>query len=381
DVGDLWAQGASGDIMKCKTAKASGAAYAVGDWEKASKYTDDSAIQYLTDAIKDGSTEIAGGLVLTNLLFMKNLEGIIRAGISGMDDDAVAFFAHDNDAYNVAMAYLLGQSSVRPNFAVSKNGFLVANSGTIGNAKIMNGDLVLEGQESNVVITNRKTTDITFSGGVYNSTLGDLNLFNNNVSGPNGTYINTKSDTHTIHITEEGLYNVNYIFKALVELAISHINTSVVASITWSVKIYTKKGDTILQTLLNVSKTDTLIAETSWAAEAPRSGSVVANIPAGSDLVFEYSAYCYLSASLPAHNASCVFKILRDGTTPFVTASKINRLAYICSDGIIIAYDALNKFIVTNKNNRISIIANLPSQNNASSGELCVSSDGTVKVK
>ena len=44
DVGDLWAQGASGDLMRCKTAKATGASYSSADWEKASKYTDDSAL-------------------------------------------------------------------------------------------------------------------------------------------------------------------------------------------------------------------------------------------------------------------------------------------------------------------------------------------------
>lgn len=40
-VGDLWVQGTSGEIMKCKTARASGS-YVSSDWEKASKYTDDT---------------------------------------------------------------------------------------------------------------------------------------------------------------------------------------------------------------------------------------------------------------------------------------------------------------------------------------------------
>ena len=43
DVGDLWVQGSSGDIMKCKTARATGA-YSSSDWEKASKYTDNTAL-------------------------------------------------------------------------------------------------------------------------------------------------------------------------------------------------------------------------------------------------------------------------------------------------------------------------------------------------
>lgn len=43
DVGDLWVQGTTGDIMRCKTARATGN-YSASDWEKASKYTDDTAL-------------------------------------------------------------------------------------------------------------------------------------------------------------------------------------------------------------------------------------------------------------------------------------------------------------------------------------------------
>lgn len=40
-VGDLWVQGTTGDVMKCKTARTTGF-YTASDWEKASKYTDDT---------------------------------------------------------------------------------------------------------------------------------------------------------------------------------------------------------------------------------------------------------------------------------------------------------------------------------------------------
>lgn len=50
DVGDLWAQGSSGDIMRCQTARASGN-YVASDWIKASKYTDDSAVDDLDNAL------------------------------------------------------------------------------------------------------------------------------------------------------------------------------------------------------------------------------------------------------------------------------------------------------------------------------------------
>lgn len=43
DIGDLWTQGTSGDLMKCKVSRLSGN-YNVNDWEKATKYTDDSSL-------------------------------------------------------------------------------------------------------------------------------------------------------------------------------------------------------------------------------------------------------------------------------------------------------------------------------------------------
>lgn len=42
DIGDLWVEGSTGDIKKCKKAKASGVEYNASDWELASKYTDDT---------------------------------------------------------------------------------------------------------------------------------------------------------------------------------------------------------------------------------------------------------------------------------------------------------------------------------------------------
>ena len=42
DIGDLWVQGETGDIMRCCVAKSDSSKYAADDWEKASKYTDDT---------------------------------------------------------------------------------------------------------------------------------------------------------------------------------------------------------------------------------------------------------------------------------------------------------------------------------------------------
>lgn len=51
DVGDMWTQGASGDIMRCIKARATGS-YTASDWDRASKYTDDALAQEAIDLAK-----------------------------------------------------------------------------------------------------------------------------------------------------------------------------------------------------------------------------------------------------------------------------------------------------------------------------------------
>ena len=57
DVGDLWVNATYGstysnDVLKCKTAKAAGAAFNIAHWELASKYTDDAAVNALRTEVE-----------------------------------------------------------------------------------------------------------------------------------------------------------------------------------------------------------------------------------------------------------------------------------------------------------------------------------------
>lgn len=52
DIGDLWVQGSTGDILRCLTPKIDGQAYAEADWVKASKYTDDTAVTNLSNTVE-----------------------------------------------------------------------------------------------------------------------------------------------------------------------------------------------------------------------------------------------------------------------------------------------------------------------------------------
>ena len=64
EVGDLWVQGGNGDIMRCKTSRTTGS-YTSSDWEKASKYTDNTALNTFingtyNNAITDMTNKIDG---------------------------------------------------------------------------------------------------------------------------------------------------------------------------------------------------------------------------------------------------------------------------------------------------------------------------------
>ena len=74
EVGDLWSQGTSGDIMKCKVTRLTGS-YNASDWEKAAKYTDDTAA--------NNAAEIAramqyGKMLYRDPMFANGMNGISR---------------------------------------------------------------------------------------------------------------------------------------------------------------------------------------------------------------------------------------------------------------------------------------------------------------
>lgn len=58
-IGDLWAAGSSGDLKRCTTARASGA-YQAGDWELASKYTDDTTADSKAKVFRQATAPTSG---------------------------------------------------------------------------------------------------------------------------------------------------------------------------------------------------------------------------------------------------------------------------------------------------------------------------------
>lgn len=89
DKGDLWAQGSNGDLYVCQTAKTASQSYSASDWVKATKYTDDSAIQQLTLSVsgakislKSGSTSLSSADIEQSVIDIIgdsiNLDGYVK---------------------------------------------------------------------------------------------------------------------------------------------------------------------------------------------------------------------------------------------------------------------------------------------------------------
>ena len=79
DVGDMWLQGANGDIMRCKIAKTASQSYAESDWVLASKYTDDTAVDALATTVAETYTTKADFTVETDAIKSSVDENYTRA--------------------------------------------------------------------------------------------------------------------------------------------------------------------------------------------------------------------------------------------------------------------------------------------------------------
>lgn len=83
--------------------------------------------EYLKQAMEDGSTEVKGGLIMTNVMLLKNADGEVTAGVSGLQEDDVPFWS-GADYTNRGKAV----------FRVHADGEVHATKGTVGILQVKN---------------------------------------------------------------------------------------------------------------------------------------------------------------------------------------------------------------------------------------------------
>lgn len=86
--------------------------------------------EYLKKAMEDGSTEVKGGLIMTNVMLLKNAEGDVTAGVSGLQEDDVPFWSGAD--------YTNRKKAV---FRVHANGEVHATKGTVGILQVKNNSV------------------------------------------------------------------------------------------------------------------------------------------------------------------------------------------------------------------------------------------------
>ena len=109
--------------------------------------------EYLKKAMEDGSTEVKGGLIMTNVMLLKNAEGDVTAGVSGLQEDDVPFWSGAD--------YTNRKKAV---FRVHADGEVHASKGTVGILQVKNDSVEVSDAAASgdkIILTPYRITSIS----------------------------------------------------------------------------------------------------------------------------------------------------------------------------------------------------------------------------
>lgn len=109
--------------------------------------------EYLKQAMEDGSTEVKGGLVMTNVMLMKNRQGEVTAGVSGLQEDDVPFWSGAD--------YTNRKKAV---FRVHADGEVHATKGTVGILQVKNDSVEVSDAAASgdkIILTPYRITSVS----------------------------------------------------------------------------------------------------------------------------------------------------------------------------------------------------------------------------
>lgn len=365
-----------------------------------------TALDYLRAALTGGSTEIAGGLTMTNVLMLKNLQGVVTAGMSGLTKLPSDSSKSENvlmwgggtyeDAYNAAESadYYKKDSATPITTLLKKDG-----TGKIGIFKISDTQAVVDVPNQGKVLIDASTTN----GGIFIRN----NKGENKISIKNGVL---GSDIIPQEKSDSG--SKSFSFSNVLCSGSSGTCTTQTSAYLWTNMLDTYSGgtNTIKVTFENVSFRQML----RYSGSTPtgnttakiilrvRSGSVVSqvasktltlqNVTSGSNYVAELT-YQNFSLSYTT-NSICTFELYveltgkdhiaclgdfkMNGTVKWSWSWKPTAIpqTVIGTDGFATVYDSGHYFMVRNNSNGQQIFAKglSTTKGTSGSGELYVSS-------
>lgn len=109
--------------------------------------------EYLKQAMEDGSTEVKGGLIMTNVMLLKNADGEVTAGVSGLQEDDVPFWSGAD--------YTNRKKAV---FRVHADGEVHASKGTVGILQVKNDSVEVSdatASRDKIILTPYRITSVS----------------------------------------------------------------------------------------------------------------------------------------------------------------------------------------------------------------------------
>lgn len=109
--------------------------------------------EYLKQAMEDGSTEVKGGLIMTNVMLLKNADGEVTAGVSGLQEDDVPFWSGAD--------YTNRKKAV---FRVHADGEVHATKGTVGILQVKNDSVEVSdatASRDKIILTPYRITSVS----------------------------------------------------------------------------------------------------------------------------------------------------------------------------------------------------------------------------
>ena len=230
DVGDLWVtidanNSSLNDTLYCKNQRTSGS-YVSTDWESStaameaynkasSALTAAENVDFLTSVMQSGATETKGGLFLTNVLALRDINNTdVTGGMSGVVNDKVLLWGggtYEDAAHAAINNYLKTDDSNKITTLIKKDG-----TGKIGAFYIDEDTVKVVTNTNTIIITNQDNTNYEFdtislacNGATYISEYVEGGVFvNSNSTCFSGTTNKTITISNTVNFSRSGNFKL-----------------------------------------------------------------------------------------------------------------------------------------------------------------------------
>lgn len=350
-----------------------------------------TAYQRYTKALAEamqGTTDIDGGLVLTNLIQLKNAAGAVTAGITGLDSQGQNVFLWCGGTFQNALAESVLALIRRDGsgfFAGGKMKWGTDGSFQVGIFQVYQDRIVVSGDNGeSITITNLPISDVQSNAQTINIGTG--------LSGTKstGSFNNTSTSLKNItlgSVTASSASKGNYILKGSVSVVLNLTGGSFTGSglkptgvkMNITVKLSVIIGGTTLftKTICNHTRAQDWGATNSYTYDTPLDGESFVYSGSSSAVTLKAVITTFDCGVL---NSSGNYASITLSTTANISMVSTTKETIIAKDGLVVRTDSEHYFSADISENTIKVIMKgLPTSAPTTSGQLW-NSGGTLKI-